>query len=319
MKGVMFTAKGVTELIDEPKPGGGGDEILLKTLFSGLSNGTERSFLTGGAYGGQKWPNRIGYLNVSEVVGKGDEIAAYDLGDVVYTGTAPGHVEYHTAKESDLIVKVPSGLYFTAATMLGIAGVSHFNAARVGIGKGDEVLVTGSGGIGLMAVQAAKSMGARVTLVSRTAHRRELGIEMGADAAFDPDHEADGLRENGPYSVLLECAGAPLDPLMEPGKGLLAPFARVALIAGRFRVDYHFLWASLLRISFCQSTHFDQSTLEQVTRLVAAETLNLPALIRDVVPIENAVEIYDRLRDDPMFLGGTVFDWSGGVSPGIGA
>jgi 2-desacetyl-2-hydroxyethyl bacteriochlorophyllide A dehydrogenase len=310
MKGVMFTAKGVTELIDEPKPARGEEEVLLKTLFSGLSNGTERSFLTGGAYGGQKWPNRIGYLNVSEVVEKGDGVTAYDLGDVVYTGTSPGHVEYHTAKESDLIIKLPSGLDHPAATMLGIAGVSHFNAARVGVGEGDEVLVTGSGGIGLMAMQAARSMGARVTLASRTAHRRELGIEMGADAVFDPEGEVDALRENGPYSVLLECADAPLDPLMEPGKGLLARFARIALVAGRFRVDYHFLWASILRVSFFQSTHFDQTTLEQVTELAAEGKLNLPALIKDVVPIGDAVGMYDRLRDDPMSLGGTVFDWS---------
>ena len=34
MKGVMFTAKGITELIDEPKPECGEDEVLLKTLFS---------------------------------------------------------------------------------------------------------------------------------------------------------------------------------------------------------------------------------------------------------------------------------------------
>lgn len=310
MKGVMFAAKGTTEIIDEPKPACGEGEVLLKTLFSGLSNGTERSFLTGGAYGGQKWPNRIGYLNVSEVVEKGEAITAYELGDVIYTGTSPGHVEYHAAKESDLIVKLPEGLDLPAATMLGIAGVSHFNAARVGVGEGDEVLVTGSGGIGLMAMQVARIMGARVTLASRTEHRRKLGIEMGADAAFDPESEADALRENGPYSVLLECAGVPLDPLMEPGKALLARFARAALVSGRFRVDYHFLWASLLRVSFFQSTHFDQPTLEQVTAWAGEGKLNLPALIKDVVPIGDAVEMYDRLRDEPMSLGGTVFDWS---------
>lgn len=316
MKGVMFTAKGVTEIIDEPKPECGDDEVLLKTLFSGLSNGTERSFLTGGAYGGQKWPNRIGYLSVSEVVEKGNRITAYEPGDVVYTGTFPGHVAYHTAKESDLIIKVSPGLDSKAATMLGIAGVSYFNAARVGVCKDDEVLVTGSGGIGLMAVQAARAMGARVTLASRTAHRRELGIKMGADAAFDPDKEAEALRENGPYSALLECAGVKIDSFMEPGKALLARFARAALVAGRFRVDYHFLRASSLRISFYQSTHFDQPTLDKVTVLAAEGTLTPGDLIQDVVPIEDAVRVYDTLRDDPMSLGGTVFDWSGGGGVG---
>lgn len=310
MKGVMFTAKGVTEIIDEPKPECADNEVLLRTLFSGLSNGTERSFLTGGAYGGQRWPNRIGYQNVSEVVETGSGISAYEPGDVVYTGTSAGHVAYHVAKESDLIIGLPHGLDPRAATMLGITGVSFFNAARVGVGEDDEVLVTGSGGIGLMAMQAAKEMGARVTLASRTAHRRKLGLEMGADAAFDPDEEAEALHENGPYSVLLECAGVPLDPLMEPRKALLARFARVALVAGRFGVEYNFLWASMLRLSFYQSTHFDQPTLDRVTALAAQGTLSLGALIKDVVPIDDAVKMYDTLRDDPMSLGGTVFDWS---------
>lgn len=310
MKGVMFTAKGVAEIIDEPEPTCGEDEVLLKTLYSGLSNGTERSLLVGGPYGGQKWPNRIGYLNVSEVVEKGDNVTAYGPGDVVYTGTFPGHVAYHKARESDLIIKVPQGLDPKAATMLGIAGVAHFNAARVGVGTDDHVLVTGSGGIGLMAIQVAKVLGARVTLASRTAERRELGIRMGADTAFEPDEEADALRENGPYSVLLECAGVPLDPLLEPPKPLLARFARAALVAGRFRVDYDFLRASMLRVTFYQSTHFDQPTLQKVTELAEKGTLTPGALVRDVVPIDDAVRIYDTLRDDPMSLGGTVFEWS---------
>jgi len=312
MKGIMFTAQGVTEIIDEPMPTCGADQMLLETRFSAISNGTERSFLTGGAYGGQKWPNRIGYLTVSEVVETGSQVAGYQPGDVVYTGTYPGHVACHTARESDLIVKVPEGLDHAAATMLGIAGVSYFNAARVGVCAQDQVLVTGAGAIGLMAVQGARSMGARVTLASRTAHRRELGAGMGADAAFDPVVEAEALRQAGPYSVLLECAGVDLDPLMEGKEALLGRFARVALVAGRFRVEYDFLRASILRLSFYQSTHFDQATLETVTALAADGALDLGGLIRDIVPVDDAVRVYDTLRDDPMALGGTVFDWAAG-------
>ena len=44
MKGIMFTAKGVTEIIDEPRPECGEDEVLLKTLFSGVSNGDGAEF-----------------------------------------------------------------------------------------------------------------------------------------------------------------------------------------------------------------------------------------------------------------------------------
>lgn len=310
MKGIMFTSQGVTEIIDEPMPTRADDELLLKTLFSAISNGTERSFLTGGAYGGRKWPNRIGYLTVSEVVEAGSRVNDYRPGDVVYTGTYPGHVAYHTARESDLIVRIPEDLDHAAATMVGIASVSHFNAGRVGVCAEDEVLVTGAGPIGLTAMQVARSMGARVTIASRTAHRRELGARMGADATFDPVVEAEALREAGPFSVLLECAGIDLDSLMEGKPPLLGRFARVALVAGRFRVDYDFLRASILRISFSQSTHFDQAALEAVTALAADGVLDLAGLVKDIVPVDDAVRVYDTLRDDPMSLGGTVFDWA---------
>ena len=160
-----------------------------------------------------------------------------------------------------------------------------------------------------MAVQAARLMGARVTLVSRTEHRRRRGLDMGAHSTFDIEQAAEALRESGPYTVLLECAGVPLDPLMEPKKALLERFARAALVAGRSRVEYNFLWASMLRVSFHQSTHFDAPTLERVTALAASGQLALAALIDEVLPIDSAVEIYDRLRDDPMSVGGTVFDW----------
>ena len=308
MKGIMFTAKGVTELIDEPEPQPGQDQLLLKTLYSAVSNGTERSFLTGGAYGGQRWPNRIGYLTVSEVAQVGKAVTSYAEGDLVYTGTFCGHVAYHCARERDLIIKVPASLDPKAATLLGLAGVSYFNAARAGINETDKVLVTGGGGIGLTALQAAKALGADATLVSATGHRRAQGLAAGADLALAPDDAA--LAESGPYSVLLECAGAQLDDLIDPQKTLLAPFARVALIAGRFRADYNFLWASRLRLSFCQSTHFDRPTLAEVTALAAAGRFDLAALIQDVVPLSRAVETYDTLRDRPLTLGGTVFDWT---------
>ncbi len=308
MKGIMFTSKGVTEIINEPEPECGDDEMLLKTIYSGISNGTERSFLTGGAYGGQKWPNRIGYLLISEVVKIGKDISRFSVGDVVYTGTFSGHVEYHTAKESDLVIQLPANVNPQAATMLGIAGVSYFNAMQAGVNEADNVLVTGSGGIGLMALQSAKSMGARVTLSSRTEHRRELGVQMGADEAFHPEDE--GIRESGPYSVLLECAGCDIDPLIEPRKNLLDRFCRAALIAGRFRVEYNFLWASMLRVKFSQSTHFDFPTLEKVTSLASGGVLDLEAFVKDIVPIDRAVATYNMLRDHPMSLGGTVFDWT---------
>ncbi|MBT4101198.1 MAG: zinc-binding dehydrogenase [Gemmatimonadetes bacterium] len=311
MKGVMFTQQGVTQIIDEDMPTIGDDQMLLRTRFSGISNGTERSFLMGGPYGGKKWPNRIGYLTVSEVIETGAQITDHAVGDIVYTGTYPGHVALHTARQSDLIIKVPEELGQAAATMLGLAGVSFFNTRRIEVSSHDQVLVTGAGGIGLMAIQSAKHFGAHVTVASRTDHRRELALRMGADAVVNlTGADAAEAESDLSCTALLECAGVELDPLLNPKCTPLSRFARVALVAGRERVDYNFLWASMRRIGFFQSTHFDQPTLQTVTELAQTGVLDLEGLISDVVPIDDAVAVYDRLRDDPMSVGGTVFDWT---------
>jgi len=104
MKGIWFTAKGKTEFLEEPEPKCMADTVLLKTLYSGLSNGTERNKLMGGNYSKGSWPDRIAYQHVSEVIECGENISRFQVGDIVFTATYPGHVPYHLVKETDLII-----------------------------------------------------------------------------------------------------------------------------------------------------------------------------------------------------------------------
>ncbi len=102
--------------------------ILLRTprvLYSGVSGGTERSFLLGGSYGAERsWPKRVAYQHVSEVAEVGAKIARFKAGDIVFSSTFPGHVEYHVVRESDLIVKLPEGSDPVEAALLGVASVA---------------------------------------------------------------------------------------------------------------------------------------------------------------------------------------------------
>ena len=110
MKGVMFVEKGKAAIIAEDMPVCKPDTMLCKVLYSGVSNGTERSFLMDGNYGaGWPFPKRIAYQHVSEVIEVGSQIACFQVGDVVFSATYPGHVEYHLLKESDLVIKLPQG------------------------------------------------------------------------------------------------------------------------------------------------------------------------------------------------------------------
>jgi threonine dehydrogenase-like Zn-dependent dehydrogenase len=60
-------------------------------------------------------------------------------------------------------------------------------------------------------------------------------------------------------------------------------------------------------VDIVHTQHFDQEDLEQVVRLVARGDIRIRPLIRDVVPLDEAVRIFDTLRDHPRQLLGTVF------------
>jgi NADPH:quinone reductase-like Zn-dependent oxidoreductase len=96
MKGIMFVAKERAAIQDEPVPARGPGKILCKTIYSGLTNGTERNVLTGGNYGGS-WPSRCGYQNVGRVLEVGDGVKGFAVGDAVFSANFSQHVQYFAA------------------------------------------------------------------------------------------------------------------------------------------------------------------------------------------------------------------------------
>jgi threonine dehydrogenase-like Zn-dependent dehydrogenase len=317
VKGIWFTSKGRAEFLAEERPRIGPDTMLLRTLYSGLSNGTERNKMLGGNYHKGTYPDRIGYQHVSEVVECGERITLFRPGDIVFTATFPGHVPFHLARESDLIVPIPEGFDRVAACMMGVASVSMHDARLAQVSVADRVLVTGAGLIGLFAVQASHLLGADVTVMDRHEDRLRLAAELGAARVVDNTNDRGWLllKDNAPFDVCLECAGGDfIDRIVGAGRdrpGILARPSRMVFVAGRDKVTIDFNAAFRCRLSTYFTGHFLQGDLEQVLRLARSRRLKLAEVVRDVVPIRDALAVYDRLRDEKSRLLGTVFDWTG--------
>jgi 2-desacetyl-2-hydroxyethyl bacteriochlorophyllide A dehydrogenase len=316
MKGVMFTQKGKAEILDETKPKCNQDTILCKTLYSGISNGTERNLLIGGNYSGGTWPNRIGYQLVGEVIQTGQKIKSFQKGDILFSAGFHGHVEYFTVKENDLIIKLPSGKDIREAALLGVAGVPWNNLRRAGTTADDSVVIIGSGLIGICGAQLAQILGAKTSLAAGAAgHRLEAAEKVGIKSIFNNKTEQGqtALKKAGPYSVVLECSGANvLDQITGigfQGEGIVAEGARVYLTAGRFRADIDFNAASKYKLSIMFSTHFNKQDLEQIVQFWLDDKLIMKPLLSQTVPIKEAPGIYQILADNPSALLGTVFAW----------
>src|SRR5215207_6784814 len=218
-----FGGPEVLELVDLPAPEPGPGEVLIRVSRAGIN------------FADTHQP-RNEYLAAAELpLVPGTEVAGVreDTGErvVAVTGTG-GYAEYATAPEA-LTVPIPHGVDDGVALALVVQGLTAWHlyrtSARVAEGE-SVVIIAAAGGVGSLAVQLGKPMGAgRVIATASTQAKRDLTLELGADAAVDAD--ADGLKERlieanlgRQVDVLLEMAGG---PVFDARLAALAPFGRL--------------------------------------------------------------------------------------------
>ncbi|MGI4871326.1 MAG: NAD(P)-dependent alcohol dehydrogenase [Janthinobacterium lividum] len=118
----------------------------------------------------------------------------YCEGPVSWTATYNGYMkpqnkDFNTfgGYSTDIVVKeafvlsIPQGLDIKAAAPILCAGVTTYSPLKHwGVGPGSSVAVVGIGGLGHMAVQLARALGATVTAVTRDEKKREAAEQLGA-------------------------------------------------------------------------------------------------------------------------------------------
>jgi NADPH:quinone reductase-like Zn-dependent oxidoreductase len=117
------------------------------------------------------------------------------------------------------VVRVPAHLTDAEAATLPIAGLTAWQAvAEVGrVRAGDAVVVQGTGGVSVFALQFARLHGARVFVVSGSAEKLERALALGADAGVLRTAEPDWDRR-----VLEWTAAVAPDPFLVPGRPLFS-------------------------------------------------------------------------------------------------
>ncbi len=154
--------------------------------------------------GGGQFPRVIGNDGAGEVVAVGDEVKRFRVGDRVYAYSFEGgfYAEY-VAVDEEAVAPIPQGLSAEEAGALGADGVTALRGLddQLHLASGQTLMVYGaSGGIGHLAVQLARRMGARVLAVASGPDGVELVRKLGADAAVDGkrDDVARAARELAP-------------------------------------------------------------------------------------------------------------------------
>lgn len=128
---------------------------------------------------------RLGIDVAGVVDAVGPDVQGFAVGDRVFGGSGNGYAEFATLRAGNA-AHVPDGVTLAQAAALPVAGTTALQGLRLGgVGDGDRVLVNGaSGGVGHLAVQLAKAMGAHVTGVCST-RNLDLVRDLGADEVVD--------------------------------------------------------------------------------------------------------------------------------------
>jgi NADPH:quinone reductase-like Zn-dependent oxidoreductase len=136
----------------------------------------------------------IGNDGAGEVVAVGARVKHLMPGDRVYAYSMKGgfYAEYVTVQQAS-VAKIPEGLSAEQAGALGADGITAICGLEdaLKLRSKETLLIFGaSGGIGHLAVQFAKRMGARVFAVASGQDGVELVRRLGADDAVDGKHDA---------------------------------------------------------------------------------------------------------------------------------
>ncbi len=118
----------------------------------------------------------------------------------------------HIVVDEKFVLRIPENLDPAAAAPLLCAGVTTFSPLNhLAVKPGDKVGVLGLGGLGHMAVKLAASMGAEVTVLSRSPHKKEDAQSLGAKSfcLTTSASECEGLA--GTLDCIIDTVSAPHD------------------------------------------------------------------------------------------------------------
>jgi NADPH:quinone reductase len=206
---------------DAPMPEPGPDEHLVRVSRAGINfadtHARDNTYLAR-----YELPLTPG----AEVAGEtedGERVAG-----LIATG---GYAEYAAVPKLTAF-PIPSGVSDGQALALLIQGLTAWHLYRTSahLAPGETVVVhAAAGGVGSLAVQLGKTFGARVIATASTDEKRELALELGADAAVDVTREdlRDALiaaNDGRRVDVVLEMAGG---RMFDASLRALAPFGRL--------------------------------------------------------------------------------------------
>lgn len=208
-----FGSKEVLQLKEIKTPTPKDNEVLIKTHAAAI-NPIDYKIRNGSSFVAKNLslPSGLGFELSGVIAAVGCNIDNFSVGDQVF-GIAgfpsrPGCQAEYVCRTPEALVIKPKEISYAMAACLPIAGLTALQSLEMtNIQQGQSILIhSGSGGVGHIAIQLAKQMGAYVyTTASMKNHDFLYGI--GADLCIDYHTEDFTEVINKPVDVILDLMG----------------------------------------------------------------------------------------------------------------
>jgi threonine 3-dehydrogenase len=330
MRAIRKTAPGPgLEMVEHPTPDPQFGEVLLEVKAASIC-GTDLHIRNWDPWAAEHAlpPLTVGHEMCGIVVGHGQGVTEPAIGTLVsveshvicgvcsWCRTGKGHLcpstqilgvhrdgvfaEYVAVPAANAWPDPPDMPYSIASLQENFGNAVH--TVSVPAVDGRKVLVTGSGPVGIMAIAAARAMGARsVAATDISEYRLDMAREMGADLVVNAG-EADVVSvirdatDGEGVDVLLEMSGAP--GALDDGLALLKPGGEAALLGLQskpveFDIDDRIIFKGASVYGIVGRRLWD--TWYRMRAMLRAETVDLAPLITHRFPIDAFETAFDLM------------------------
>ncbi|MBT6094923.1 MAG: zinc-binding dehydrogenase [Rhodospirillaceae bacterium] len=283
MKAAVLTEAGL-QIQEVPEPQPEANQVLVRVKASGL-NRADLIMASGRKHGSRGGAGAIAGLEwAGEVVEVGTVVDGIKAGDRVMCSGGGGYAEYAVSDWGRTALIPANNMSFEQAATLPVALQTMHNAVVTAgrLLEGEAVIIQGaSSGVGLMGMQIAKHLGARLVIgTSTNAERRARLGEFGADLALDssdpewPDAALEATDGQGVDLIVDQISAGVANQNMKAVRvlGRIVNVGRLGGFSGDFDFDLH----AAKRIDYIGVTFRTRSVEEvrEINRLMRADLWN---------------------------------------------